>query len=104
VTRSDWLTHDLFAPHVGDRFDVRLGEDRTLPLDLVETTESTEPGGRGPDGQTRLQFSLVFRGPAAPALPQATYGLSHAELGELELFLVPSGADADGVQYEAAFA
>jgi hypothetical protein len=75
-----------------------------MSLELVETEEGTEPGGPGPDGQERLQFSLFFRGRTAPLLPQATYSLSHPELGELDLFLVPIGADDDGVRYEAAFA
>lgn len=104
MTSSAWLTHETFAPHVGDRFDVRLVDDRTLTLELVEVTPGSATGGRGPEGQERLQFSLEFRGPATPELPQATYELAHAELGELAIFLVPIGAGPDGVRYEAAFA
>jgi hypothetical protein len=37
-------------------------------------------------------------------LAQGTYRLSHPQLGELELFLVPLGPAAEGMQYEAAFA
>jgi hypothetical protein len=102
VTRLDWLTCDLFAHRVGELFDVSVGEGPPVPVELVEATESTEPGGKGPDGQERHQFSLVFRG--MPGLPQGTYSLAHAELGELKLFLVPMGPDAEGMQYEAAFA
>jgi hypothetical protein len=46
----------------------------------------------------------VFRAPLSEVWPQGTYTLSHGELGELELFSVPIGADAEGVRYEAAFA
>ena len=99
-----WLTHAEFAGLVGDVFDLATDGAGTLPVELVEATESTEPGGKGPDGQTRNQFSLVFRGPTSPHLPQGTYLLTHAELGELALFLVPIGAESDGIRYEAAFA
>jgi hypothetical protein len=104
VESLDWLTCSDFAGRVGDSFEVTAGDASLPPVELVEATESTESGGRGPDGQIRKQFSLVFLGPAAPYLPQATYRLSHAELGELDLFLVPVGSESNGIRYEAAFA
>lgn len=99
MSRIEWLTHDHFAERVGERFYLA-----DIALELVEATESTEPGGRGPEGQERLQFSLVFRGPAEPVLPQAVYRLGHDDFDELELFLVPIASDSQGVRYEAAFA
>lgn len=105
MTRLEWLTHDHFAGHVGEGFDVTVGvEGPSVPMELIEATLGSQPGGPGQDGQERMQFSLVFRGPAAQVLPQATYQVSHAELGELDLFLVPIGPDAEGMRYEAAFA
>jgi hypothetical protein len=104
VVSLEWLTYGDFAGRLGDSFDVTAGDAAGPSVELVEATESTEPGGKGPDGQTRMQFSLVFRGPTTPLLPQATYRLSHAELGELDLFLVPLGAESDGIRYAAAFA
>jgi uncharacterized protein DUF6916 len=104
VADLDWLTYADFAGRVGDSFDVTGDGRAALPIELVEATESTEPGGQGPDGRTRKQFSLVFRGPASTYLPQATYRLSHAELGELDVFLVPVGTEPDGLRYQAAFA
>ncbi|WP_121255983.1 DUF6916 family protein [Nocardioides ferulae] len=103
MTDLEWLTYEQFAPRVGQRFDARTGE-QTVALELADAWESTEQGGPGPRGEQRRQFSLVFRGPAEPVLPQATYPLTHPEVGELQLFLVPIGKDADGVRYEAAFA
>ena len=100
----EWLTYDMFAARVGEGFDATAGDGEVVPLVLDEATESEHLGGRGPEGQERRQFSLVFRGPATGMLPQGTYSLAHAELGELELFLVPIRADVDGVSYEAAFA
>ena len=105
MTRLEWLTHDNFAGHVGEGFDATVGvEGPSVPMELIEATVGSQPGGPGPDGQERLQFSLVFRGPVAPVLAQSTYQVTHAELGELELFLVPIGPDAEGLRYEAAFA
>jgi len=103
VADLPWLTCADFAGRVGETFDLTADGAAVHPVELVEAAESTEIGGQGPDGQTRNQFSLVFRGPASPLLPQGTYVLTHAELGELALFLVPIGAEPEGVRYEAAF-
>jgi hypothetical protein len=102
VGEQQWLTFDLFEGRVGEEFVVGEGGPQ-LSTALVGATEGHHPGGRGPDGVERQQFSLVFRGPAEVPLPQGTYTVTHAELGRLELFLVPIGADADGLRYEAAF-
>lgn len=98
-----WLTHGDFAPHLGDRFEVGTDEG-TLPVELVEAIESSRPGGDGPNGETRLQFSLLFQGPTTPQLDQSMHRVSHPELGDLDLFLVPIGPHGDGMGYEAAFA
>jgi len=103
VSRIEWLTHDDFAGRVGEQFEMRVADGPSVALELIEATEGSALGGRGPDGQERRQFSLVFRGPDQPVLPQGTYPLGHAELEGLELFLVPLGPDGEGMQYEAAF-
>jgi uncharacterized protein DUF6916 len=102
VTAGDWLTYDDFAGRESERFEVTGGGSPPQPLELAEATQSTVPGGVGPDGRQRLQFSLVFRGQAG--LAQGTYRLEHAELGELDLFLVPIGPEDGSMRYEAAFA
>ena len=103
MSRIEWLTHDDFAGRVGEQFEMRVADGPSVALELIEATEGDTPGGRGPEGQERRQFSLVFRGPATPVMPQGTYPLGHAELDGLELFLVPVGPDEEGMQYEAAF-
>lgn len=100
----DWLTYDDFAGREGERFEASVGGETVVPLVLVEATASTLGGGPGPDGRERHQFNLVFRCSEGPVHPQGTYRLTHAELGALEIFLVPLGEDAEGVRYEAAFA
>jgi hypothetical protein len=38
-----------------------------------------------------------------PVLPQRIYHLEHPEVGGFDLFLVPVGPNAQGMQYEAVF-
>lgn len=53
---------------------------------------------------TRQPFSLFFRGPLQPHLPQMTYTLTNPGFDEpLTIFLVPVGRNADGFEYEAVF-
>lgn len=66
----------------------------------LELFEATPLDSQAPDER---RFSLLFRGPAQPVLPQATYTLEHAAAGALAIFLVPVGRDAQGVQYQAIF-
>jgi hypothetical protein len=103
VADHEWWTYDDFAGRLGEVFDVPT-DGRTVSMTLVEASQREAAGGRGPDGQHRRQFSLVFAGPGEPVLPQSVHRLIHADLGELDLFLVPIGPDADRMQYEAAFA
>ena len=104
MTRIEWLTHDHFAPLVGQDVAVDAGGAGTVAMRLVEATASDAPGGPGPEGQQRAQFSLVFLGPAGQVLSQGTYLVTHEAVGPQEIFLVPLGQDAAGVRYEAAFA
>ena len=94
----DKLTKETFEPLIGGAFELSLGEGQTLPLELSAVL------GTGLQGMAkREQFSLHFRGPASPALVQRTYRLEHAQLGSLEIFLVPIRRDATGMMYEAVF-
>ena len=89
------LTLGDFEPLLGDTFAIAEPVELELVLGSATTLGAT-PGGRDP-------FTLVFRGPAEPILPQATYRLEHAELRALEIFVVPIGREADGTSYEAIF-
>lgn len=100
----EWLTYDDFEPQVGTTFEVVAPDGAPAVLELVDATESAAAGGRGPSGEERKQFSLVFRGPVDRPLGQGTRELRHDELGELVIFLVPIQPDAEGLRYEAAFA
>jgi hypothetical protein len=90
------LTLATFEPLVGDRFAVDVTPDA---LEFV--LESVTPAGAWPGG--RDPFSLIFRGPPEPLLPQCIYPLEHAGLGVLEIFVVPIARDAESVSYQAVF-
>lgn len=92
-------TPETFAPHLGSRFAIALG-DGVLELELCAVDAL-----RAAPGAPRAPFALRFRTPAATGyLPQRIYTLAHPVLGALEIFLVPLGADAGGMRYEAVFA
>jgi hypothetical protein len=62
-------------------------------VELVEVTViPREPNGRAP-------FSLVFQGDPELTLPQRIYRVEHAQLGALDIFLVPIARG----RYEAVF-
>lgn len=91
------LTLSTFEPLVGDRFGVDAAPTGTkFVLESATAAAGESPGRRAP-------FSLTFLGPGEPLLPQAIYALRHADLGVLEIFLVPIARGAEGVRYEAIF-
>jgi hypothetical protein len=91
------LTLAAFEPLVGERFTIDPGTAPAVELVLEAASAAGDrPGGRQP-------FSLTFRGPPDPLLPQATYRLEHDTFGAPEIFVVPIGRDASGVRYEAIF-
>jgi hypothetical protein len=99
----DALTVDTFAPAVGDVFVLEHGEGGPLELELREARliDAGAPAV-GADG-ARAPFSLLFRGPLDPVLPQQIHRLRHHALGALEIFIVPVARTAEGVDYEAIF-
>ncbi len=97
------LNHAQFVRCLNQTFTIDPGvpgEVRAIPVVLIEVTEY----GSGATGPHRQQpFSVLFRGPTLPVLPQRTYVMDHNSLGRLELFLVPVGPDGQGMRYEAVF-
>jgi uncharacterized protein DUF6916 len=101
------LTRESFAACLGSKFRLHFGAADPLeaagPLEveLISATALSSP--RNPHLPQREPFSLVFRGPSRLYLPQKMYRLEHDTLGTLEIFLVPIGVHAEGLQYEAIF-
>jgi hypothetical protein len=83
VTLAD-LTAASFTDRLQETFAVAL-ETGALDLTLVEVEQL------GSSRPARQAFSLRFRGPARPILPQAIYRLENAAMGALDIFIVPLG-------------
>ena len=96
------LTLATFEPRLGESFRIALDDGGGVDVELVEAAASS--AGAAPPEGLREPFSIVFRGPLEPVLPQRIYVLEHDDLGALEIFLVPVGPDDAGMRYEAVFA
>jgi hypothetical protein len=96
----DQVQLSSFEPLVGQSLTLCPNSASTDALEVVLVQATALAHG---EGRPRTPFSLVFRGPLRPVLPQQIYRLEHAELGALDIFLVPIGPDAQGMRYEAVF-
>ncbi|MBK8432314.1 MAG: hypothetical protein IPL28_13925 [Chloroflexi bacterium] len=98
-----------FDPHLNSLFQVQLSEGDEFEVTLIRVDEIPLPPFRSPwaTAETppqRPPFSLTFRFPTQPALPQRMYTLTHPTLGTLpDIFIAPLGQDAHGRYYEAVF-
>jgi hypothetical protein len=92
------LTKETWKTYLDGTFQVYIDAARSLDMRLAEVSGY----GRRPDAK-REAYSLVFRGPMKPLLMQRIYSIRHEQMGQLEIFLVPIGPDADGMRYEAIF-
>jgi len=92
LTRQHWM-EVLDQP-----FQVLLEGMDMIPLKLVQISSLGNSGAMRGEA-----YSLEFLGPRLPILPQRIYGLRNENMGELEIFLVPIGANQEGVRYEAIF-
>lgn len=97
------ILKSLFEGREGEVFVVQ-NMDEPLSLALEEVRNHDELiQRRARELGIREPFNLLFRGPGKPYLKQQMYTLLHAELGEVDLFLVPVSQDAQGFYYEAVF-
>ena len=98
------FTVGTFAPHLGARFRIRPDGLEPVEVVLIEATAlGGGGGGTGGGPGRRTPFSIVFRGPRTPLLPQRIYPMEHDAIGTFDLFLVPIGPDQEGMRYEAVF-
>jgi hypothetical protein len=94
------LVFEDFADKVGGVFVLAEGDMPSMPLVLKEVQQLNPAFGlRG----VRPPFSLMFLAKQSSVLPQRIYRLKNDGLGEIEIFLVPVGKDAEGVSYQATF-
>lgn len=94
---EDSYSHEAFAQNMNTKFDVPMGEDQNVELELTKVSKlkNYEHG--------QEEFSVVFRGPNDAFLGQGIRLLKHDQLGDLELFIVPIRQDQNGYYYEAVF-
>ena len=89
-----------FQPCLDQTFTVTLQDTDSFELEL---TQVKPIGTLGTEAEARQSFSLLFRGPIEPVLPQQVYELNNATLGTQQIFLVPIGPDEKGMLYDATF-
>lgn len=92
------IRREEFAACLGQDFEI-VFPDGTLPVKLIEAKQW------GPDqpANARQPFTLTFRVDRNLRLPQGIYKIRHANLGEMEIFLVQVAADANSSTLEAVF-
>jgi len=96
----DAATAETFKPHVGDIFKMLVDEAVAVDARLVEVKQAE--WAFSPE-RRRTPFSLYFQTAAQQVWPQRIYRLQHPALGDVEIFLVPTARNAEGVLYEAVF-
>lgn len=96
------MLQDLQAPSFEEQlntpFRIHFGGEAPLEVVLFEVRLHEAHGG-----PRKQPYSVYFRGPHQPILPQAIYRVEHEQIGPMEIFLVPIGPDAQGMRYEAVF-
>jgi hypothetical protein len=91
----DPLKRDTYVPLLDADFTIHFGEDGTLEARLVEVSPLVERGASS-------SFSLLFLTEPLDGAQQGSYGVEHADIGKVELFLVPVAQTPDGAfQLEA---
>jgi hypothetical protein len=97
---SNLPTEADFAKHLNTNFRIELESQQSVELKLIAVT----PRASEPHEQAGMErFSVLFSGPADVFLPQQIYRVTHPEMGELEIFLVPIAKESDGFRYEAVY-
>jgi len=95
----DKLTHQDFQACLNHKVQITYGGG-TLEVELIACR--TLAASRRNDA-SREPFSLIFRGPRVPILPQGTYPFVGGPADGLEIFIVPVGPDEAGMRYEVIF-
>lgn len=97
------FTLATFTPRINDAFRISLNSAHLIDVTLIDASSLGDPTRPVVYPRTRMPFSLTFRGPLTPVLPQHIYHLEHADIGGFDIFLVPIGPDHEGMRYEAIF-
>jgi hypothetical protein len=90
------LKQATFAKQVNTEFQVHDSAAKSFKLKLAQVVKISKTA-------QQEAFSLLFQGPATHYIAQGIHKLNHAQLGEIDIFLVPVGKNQDGFEYEAIF-
>ena len=93
----DRLRKEDFEPLIGRRIKVAVGASST-ELEVVEASALKSPSPR-----ETPPFRLILRSREGWRAPQGMFRVEHPTLGDLEMFAVPVGPDAEGFCYEILF-
>jgi len=87
---------DEMAAHLNSTFQIHFSPDIVKDAELINVSELTEMGGYE-------SFSISLLIPEECPIQQRIYQIGHPEIGEMELFIVPSGKDEKGTTYASIF-
>jgi hypothetical protein len=91
------ITHESFEALIGQTVELQAG-DIAFPANVESVRVLSQSGG----GQ-RQAFSVEVQSHTAENHGQQIYRLSHSDLGNLDLFMVPIGVGEKGIRYEIVF-
>ena len=86
------LTLEHFRDLIGDNFQVGEQSLQLKDAERLRTGQATE---------SNSSFSLLLTGP--PVFDQGMIDLSHSQIGDFSLFIVPVAEDEHGRTYESIF-
>lgn len=93
------VTHHDFEKYLNQTFCIAFTDEQKWDVLLVKVEKGL------PNGISLiLPFSVIFvTNEKNRYFQQGIYTLIHPEKGEMELFMVPLGPSAEGMQYEIVF-
>jgi hypothetical protein len=93
----DRLRKEDFEPLIGQKVTIVAG-GASAELEVAEASSLKSPSPR-----ETPPFRIILRSREGWRAPQGMFRISHPTLGDLDLFAVPIGPDAEGFCYEILF-
>lgn len=87
---------DDFTEQLNTTFEINFTPDIVKDAELIQVSELQEMG-------PYESFTITLLVPEDCPIHQQIYPIDHAKMGNLELFLVPSGKDEKGTTYVSVF-
>jgi hypothetical protein len=99
---SEWQTEAEFRQNLNTQFRLLVDIETPKPIDLTLVEVESRPSDAHEEAGME-RFSVFFMSSLEFLLSQGVYRLSHPQMGEFDVFLVPLGQEADGFRYEAVY-